>query len=116
MGFSEEWGHIFGAKSSKTAYLKNRFFARNFHQTQKYEKVRTFFLSAFNGRFGGIGSGGLIAAVWELLSISGLKIWSFLAFFFEIRLKMSQILTLKWSTAPKRMRADPWTQYLKSDH
>ncbi len=43
VGFSEEWGPIFGVKSSKTAYLKNRFFAPNFHQTQKYEKVCFFF-------------------------------------------------------------------------
>ena len=41
-------------KAGKTAYLKNRFFAPNFHQTQKYEKVCIFFLSAFNGRFGDI--------------------------------------------------------------
>ena len=43
VGFSDGWGQISGVKSSKTAYLKNRFFAHNFHQTQKFEKVCIFF-------------------------------------------------------------------------
>ena len=46
------WFHL--KKADKTGHLKKQFFAPSFHQTQKYETICIFFLSAFYGRFGGI--------------------------------------------------------------